>query len=66
MAIHENTYAQLEHEGVKEVGDLAKFNKSRLGQVISNLRRPGTAPTGGTSYQFGAKSQRKLMAACTL
>eukprot|EP00957_Ditylum_brightwellii_P077056 5855479-Ditylum_brightwellii.AAC.1 len=66
MAIPEATFEQLKHEGIKEVEDLAKFNKDILDQVVSNLRRPSTAPTGGTSYYFGAKSQMRLLAACNL
>eukprot|EP00957_Ditylum_brightwellii_P014449 1088175-Ditylum_brightwellii.AAC.1 len=66
IAITEATFEQLKHEGMKEVEDLAKFKKDILDKVASNLRRPATAPTGGTSYLFGVKSQTRLLAACDL
>eukprot|EP00957_Ditylum_brightwellii_P191198 14558584-Ditylum_brightwellii.AAC.1 len=66
MAIREATFEQLKHEGIEEVENLAKFDKDSLDQVVSNLRRPATATTGDTSYHFGAKSQRRLLAACNL
>ena len=78
MAIPHATVVQLENEGITTVDDLIDFDKDTLQQVADNLRRPGgripnpdpNAPPGSTipqpPFTFGAKSQKRLLAACEL
>ena len=78
MAIPAATFMQLQHEGIANVGDLSEFDRETFKQVVDNLRSPGGripnpdhgAPPGSTiprpPFVFGAKSHRRLMAACDL
>jgi hypothetical protein len=78
MGIPANTRAQLVNEGIEDVSDLLDFDKDTLVQVADNLRRPGgripnpdpNAPAGATIAQppfvFGAKTQKRLLAACDM
>jgi hypothetical protein len=78
MGIPQDTREQLEQEGIETASDLSDFDKDTLTQVAENLRRPGgripnsdpNAPAGATIAQppfvFGAKSQKRLLAACNL
>ena len=78
MAIPGDTMIQLRNEGINNVADLIDFNKDTLKQVADNLRRPGgripdpaaNAAAGATiptsPFIFGAKSQKRLLAACDL
>ena len=76
MGIPGDTRVQLGEEGIEAVSDLSDFDKDTLTQVADNLRQPGgrianpdpNAPPGATIPQppfvFGAKSQKRLLAAC--
>lgn len=76
MGIPQETVAALANEGITIVDDLVDFDKDSIGQVAENLRKPGDripnpdpqAPPGSTiprpPYVFGAKSQKRLLAAC--
>jgi hypothetical protein len=78
MGIPHATVVQLVEEGIDEVQDLAEFDRDTLTQVADNLRRPGgripnpdrDAPAGSTiaqpPFSFGAKAQKRLLAACDL
>jgi hypothetical protein len=78
MGIPEDTRIQLGKEGIDAVSDLSDFDKDTLTQVADNLRRPGgrianpdpNAPPGATiaqpPFMFGAKSQKRLLAACDM
>jgi hypothetical protein len=78
MGIPPDTREQLEFEGIETVSDLSDFDKDTLTQVADNLRRPGgripnpnlNAPAGATIAQppfvFGAKAQKRLLAACDM
>jgi hypothetical protein len=78
MGIPADTREQLAQEGIEQVSDLSDFDKDTLTQVADNLRRPGgrtanpdpNAPPGATIAQppfiFGAKSQKRLLAACDM
>ena len=63
MAIPHATVVQLATEGINNVDDLGEFDKDNLNQVATNLRRP---PGGAAAFTFGAKSQKRLMAASNL
>eukprot|EP00957_Ditylum_brightwellii_P195521 14898038-Ditylum_brightwellii.AAC.1 len=41
MDVPKETLAQLSHEGIKKVEDLAEFSKENWKQVAHNLKRPG-------------------------
>ena len=78
MHIPVATVAQLAHEGIDMPSDLEDFEKDSLKQVADNLRNPGgrvnnpdaNAPRGSTiakpPFVFGAKSQKRLLAACDI
>ena len=78
MAIPHATMVQLANEGIDVVQDLVDFDKDTLQQVADNLRRPGgrmpdpdpNAAAGATiptpPFAFGAKSHKRLLAACDL
>ena len=78
MALPHATRVQLANEGIDSVADLADFDKDTLSQVAINLKKPGdripnpdpNADPGSTiprpPYTFGAKSQKRLLAACDL
>ena len=63
MAIPHATVIQLQEEGITTVEDLGDFDKDNLDQVATNLRRP---PGGVAAFTFGAKSQKRLLAASNL
>ena len=63
MAIPHATVVQLSTEGIDNVEDLGDFDKDNLNQVATNLRRP---PGGAAAFTFGAKSQKRLLAASNL
>jgi hypothetical protein len=62
MAIPNATVVQLVAEGINSVDDLSEFDKDTIQQVASNLRRP----PAGNPHVFGAKSQKRLIAACEI
>lgn len=62
MAIPNATVQQLVAEGINTVADLSEFDKDTIYQIASNLRRP----PAGDHYVFGAKSQKRLTAACEI
>jgi hypothetical protein len=62
MAIPNATVLQLVAEGINNVDDLSEFDKDTIQQIASNLRRP----PAGAHYVFGAKSQKRLTAACDI
>ena len=62
MAIPNATVVQLVAEGIDTVDDLSEFDKDTIHQIASNLRRP----PAGARYVFGAKSQKRLIAACDI
>ena len=62
MAIPNATVLQLVAEGINTVDDLSEFDKDTINQIASNLRRP----PAGNHYVFGAKSQKRLTAACEI
>ena len=78
MAMPHATVVQLAEEGINTVYDLVDFDKDTLQQVADNLRKPpgriqdpnqpnnpqATIPTPG--FVFGAKSHKRLLAACEL
>jgi hypothetical protein len=78
MGIPNATVVQLQAEGIATVDDLGDFYKADLQQVADNLRRPGGRipdPTPGAvagatiptpPFIFGAKSQKRLLAACDI
>ena len=78
MGIPHATVIQLVEEGIDKVQDLTEFDRDALSQVADNLRRPGgripnpvpAAPAGATisrpPFSFGAKAQKRLLAACDL
>jgi hypothetical protein len=78
MGIPHATVIQLVVEGIDKVQDLAELGLDALTQVADNLRRPGgripnpdpAAPAGATiaqpPFSFGAKAQKRLLAACDL
>jgi hypothetical protein len=78
MSIPNATVMQLQNEGISTVDDLIDFDKDTLQQVADNLRRPGGRvqdPTPGAAvgatiptppFVFGAKSQKRLLAACDI
>jgi hypothetical protein len=78
MGIPNATVIQLQNEGISTVDDLNDFDKDTLQQVADNLRRPGGRvpdPTPGAAagstiptppFVFGAKSQKRLLAACDI
>jgi hypothetical protein len=78
MSIPNATVIQLQNEGIETVDDLIDFDKDTLQQVADNLRRPGGRipdPTPGAApgatiptppFVFGAKSQKRLLAACDI
>jgi hypothetical protein len=61
-AIPHATVLQLVAEGINTVNDLSEFKKDRINQIASNLR----CPLAGNHYVFGAKSQKRLTAACEI
>ena len=63
MAIPHATVVELQNEGINTVDDLAEFDKDQLDQIAQNLRRPAG---GAAAFTFGAKSQRRLLAATKL
>jgi len=63
MAIPNATVVQLQTEGITNVDDLGEFDEDNLSQVATNLRRP---PGGVAAFTFGAKSQKRLLAAANL
>ena len=63
MVIPHNTVVQLAVEGIATVDDLRDVDKDSLDQVANNLRRPGG---GAAAFVFGAKSQKRLLAATKL
>ena len=63
MAIPHDSVVQLVVEGISEVDDLRDFDKDNLDQVANNLRRP---PGGAAAFPFGAKSQKRLLAAANM
>jgi hypothetical protein len=78
MGIPNDTVIQLQAEGITTVDDLVDFDKDTLQQVAGSLRRPGGRvpdPTPGAAagatiptppFVFGAKSQKRLLAACDI
>ena len=78
MGITHDTVIQIQAEGITNMDDLIDFNKDTLQQVADNLRRPGRRIPDPTSnaqpgaliptppFVFGAKSQKRLQAACNL
>ena len=78
MGIPHNTVIKLQAEGITNVDDLIDFDKDTLQQVADNLRRSGgripdptpnaqpraSIPT--SPFVFGAKSQKRIKAACNL
>ena len=63
MAIPHDTVLELQNEGINDVDDLAEFDKDQLDQIAQNLRRPAG---GAAAFTFGAKSQKRLLAATKL
>ena len=63
MTIPHNTVFQLVTKGINTVDDLADFDKENLQQVATNFRRP---PGGAVAFTFGAKSEKRLLAASIL
>ena len=78
MGIPQETMAQMQHEGIHSVADLADFDKDSLQQLADNLRKPGgripdhyqNAAEGTTiptpAFTYGAKSQKRLAVAYNL
>ena len=78
MGIPNATVMQLQNEGISSVDDLIDFDKDTLQQVADNLCCPGGRiqdPTPGAAlgatiptppFVFGAKSQKRLLAACDI
>ena len=62
MAIPNARVIQLVVEGIDSVDDLSEFDKDTIQQIASNLRRP----PAGNPFVFGAKSQKRLIAACEI
>jgi hypothetical protein len=62
MTIPNATVLQLVAEGINTVDDLLEFDKDTIQQIASNLRHP----PAGAHYIFGAKSQKRLTAACDI
>ena len=63
MGIPEATVTQMAVEGVNTVDDLLDFDKDTIDQMANNLRRP---PGGAGAFAFGARSQKRLLAATKL
>lgn len=63
MAIPHATVVELQNEGIDTVDDLSEFDKDQLDQIAQNLRRPAG---GAEAFTFGAKSQKRLLAATQL
>jgi hypothetical protein len=78
MSIPNATIIQMQNEGIETFDDLINFDKDTLQQVADNLRRPGGRipdPTPGAApgatiptppFVFGAKFQKRLLAACNI
>lgn len=78
MALPHATVIALVDEGIDDPDDLQEFDKVTLAQVVESLRKPGDripnpdpgAPQGATiprpPYVFGAKSQKRMLAASKL
>ena len=78
MGIPHSTMVQMQLEGIQSVADIADFEKDFLLKLADNLRKPGgripdpdpNAPAGATiptpAFTYGAKSQKRLTAACDL
>ena len=78
MAMLTAMRVRIQQEGVVAVNDLIDFDEDALNQVTDNLRCPGgrapntdpNAPAGATMpappFVFGAKSQKRLLAACEM
>eukprot|EP00957_Ditylum_brightwellii_P172014 13095717-Ditylum_brightwellii.AAC.1 len=64
MAIPHNTVVHLVYEGISTVDDMEEFQKKDIEQIAVNLRRL-TVP-GAPLLVLGAKSVKKMMAACEL
>jgi hypothetical protein len=62
MVIPNVTVLQLVAEGIDQVDDLAEFDKDTIYQIASNL----CWPPAGAHYVFGAKSQKRLVAAAEI
>jgi len=73
MALPHDTRLKLQEEGIMLVSDLAEFDEDTFKQIATNLKKPGDRipnpdpGAGGTiprpPYTFGAKSQKRLLAA---
>lgn len=78
MGIPHATVVQMAREGIATVADLADFEEKSIKQLAENLRRPGgrvpdpnpAAGPGATiptpAFEFGAKSQKRLVVASEL
>eukprot|EP00957_Ditylum_brightwellii_P023030 1738087-Ditylum_brightwellii.AAC.1 len=79
MEVSKEMLVQLGKEGIKEVEDLAEFNKDIWKQVAENLKHPGSwmkntvkeanqnhATVPQTPYLFGARTQKRLLKASKL
>jgi hypothetical protein len=62
MTIPNGTVLELANEGINMVDGLSEFDKDTNGQITYNLRRP----PAGAPFVFGAKSQKRPIAACEL
>ena len=71
MGVPHQTVTQLVNEGISQVEDLKEFTKDDIKNLADVLRKTHT-PRGSrasqtvTYYQFGAKSQKRMMVACEL
>ena len=63
MGIPAATVTQMADEGIRSVDDLLDFDKDTIDQMANNLRRP---PGGVNAFAFGARSQKRLLAATKL
>lgn len=78
ISLSHETRVKLQEEGITSVGDLMDFDKDTIEKIAANLKSPGDripnpdpgAAPGSTiprpPYPFGAKSQKRLLAACEL
>ena len=78
MALNQQTFQRLVHEGIQVINDLVDFDEDSLKQVAENLRRPAgrmADPTPGAvvgatipipPFAFGAKSHTRMVAATEL
>jgi hypothetical protein len=78
MGIPNATVIQMQQEGISTIDDLSDFDKDTIEQIAANLRRPAgripdpnpNANPGATistpPFVFGAKSQKRLVAAAQL